>query len=64
MDAMILYLKDNAEGTVDVNLEAIGNPTNSLRVALAIANNMKELDWAVFNAYNEFTAPPPSNRIQ
>lgn len=64
MDACIIYLKDKPDGKVEVTLELIGNPDRSFTIGRAIAANMKELNYAVFNADNEFTMMPPSDRLQ
>lgn len=64
MDASIIYLKDKPDGTVEISLELIGEPTRSFKIAKAIAVNMEELDYAVFNADNEFTMMPPTDRLQ
>ena len=64
MDATIIYLKDKPNGKVEVNLEIIGDPTRSLKIAKVIAMNLDQVDYTVFNAENEFTQNPPSNRLQ
>lgn len=64
MDASIIYLKDKPDGTVEVSLELIGNPDRSFQIAKVVAANMQELNYAVFNADNEFTMMPPTDRLQ
>ena len=64
MDAMIIYLKDKPDGTVEVSMELIGNPVRSFKIGKVIAENMQELDYAVFNVDNEFTMMPPTDRLQ
>jgi hypothetical protein len=59
MNATIIYLKDKPNGTVEVSLEIIGYPTRSFIIGKTIAQNMSELDYTIFNAFNEFTTPPP-----
>ena len=63
MNATIIYLKDKENGTVEVVLELIGDPTRSFTIAKVVAENMSELNYMVFNASNEFTALPPE-RLQ
>lgn len=64
MDATIIYLKDKKDGTVEVSLELIGNPNRSFKIGRLLAENMQDLDYAVFNAHNEFTMMPPTDRLQ
>lgn len=64
MDATIIYLKDKPDGTVEVSMELIGDPVRSFKIGRVIAENMQELDYAVFNVDNEFTMMPPTNRLQ
>lgn len=64
MDATIIYLKDKPDGTVEVSLELIGHPTRSFKIGRVIATNMQDIDYTVFNANNEFTMMPPTDRLQ
>jgi hypothetical protein len=64
MDATIIYLKDKPDGTVEVSLEIIGDPVRSFKIGKVVAENMQELDYAVFNVNNEFTMMPPNNLLQ
>jgi hypothetical protein len=64
MDAMIIYLKDKPNGKVEVCLEIIGKPDRAKKIGIAIAENMQEIDWAVFNVQNEFNAYPPTDLLQ
>jgi hypothetical protein len=64
MDATIIYLKDKPDGTVEVSLEIIGYPVRSFKIGKVVAENMQELDYAVFNVNNEFTMMPPTNLLQ
>ena len=64
MDATIIYLKDNPDGTVEVSLEVIGNPDRSFKIGRVVAENMQDLDYTRFNPINEFTMMPPSNQLQ
>jgi hypothetical protein len=64
MDATIIYLKDNPDGTVEVSLEVIGNPDRSYKIGRVVAENMQDLDYTRFNPINEFTMMPPSNQLQ
>jgi hypothetical protein len=64
MDATIIYLKDKPDGTVEVSMEIIGKPDRSKQIGIAIATNMQDLDYTVFNAHNEFSAMPPSLLLQ
>jgi len=64
MDATIIYLKDKPDGTVEVSLEIIGDPVRSFKIGKVVAENMQELDYAVFNVNNEFTIMPPTNLLQ
>jgi hypothetical protein len=64
VDATIIYLKDKPDGTVEVSMELIGDPVRSFKIGRVIAENMQELDYAVFNVDNEFTMMPPTNRLQ
>lgn len=64
MNATIIYLKDKPDGTVEVSMELIGDPTRSFTIGKVIATNMEELDYAVFNMDNEFTMMPPTDRLQ
>jgi hypothetical protein len=64
MDATIIYLKDKPDGTVEISMELIGNPNRSFKIGKVVAENMQELDYAVFNVNNEFTMMPPTDRLQ
>lgn len=64
LDATIIYLKDKPNGKVEVTLEIIGEPTKSWKIARAVAQNMDELDYTVFNVDNEFTQSSPSSHLQ
>ena len=64
LNATIIYLKDNPNGTVDVSLELIGDPTKSYKIAKVVAVNMSELDYTIFNVDNEFTQSSPSPLLQ
>ena len=64
MNATIIYLKDKPDGTVEVSLEIIGDPTRSFKIGRVVAENMQELDYTIFNVDNEFTMMPPSNQLQ
>jgi hypothetical protein len=64
MNATIVYLKDKPDGTVEVSMEIIGDPTRSFTIGRVIAKNMEELDYTVFNMSNEFTMMPPTDRLQ
>lgn len=64
MNATIIYLKDKPDGTVEVSMEIIGKPDKSFTIGRLIAENMNDLDYTVFNAHNEFTMMPPSERLQ
>jgi hypothetical protein len=64
LNATIIYLKDNPNGTVDVSLELIGDPTKSYKIAKVVAVNMSELDYTIFNVDNEFTQSSPSSLLQ
>ena len=64
MNATIIYLKDKPDGTVEVSLEIIGDPVRSFKIGKVVAENMQELDYAVFNVNNEFTRMPPTDRLQ
>jgi len=45
-------------------MELIGDPVRSFKIGRVIAENMQELDYAVFNVDNEFTMMPPTDRLQ
>ena len=64
MNATIIYLKDKPDGTVEVSLEIIGDPVRSFKIGKIVAENMQDLDYAVFNVNNEFTMMPPTNLLQ
>ena len=64
MDATIIYLKDKPDGTVEISMELIGNPNRSFKIGKVVAENIQELDYAVFNVNNEFTIMPPTDRLQ
>ena len=64
MDATIIYLKDKPDGTVEISMELIGNPNRSFKIGKVVAENIQELDYAVFNVNNEFTMMPPTDRLQ
>jgi hypothetical protein len=63
LNATIIYLKDNDEGDVEVNMEIVGDPTRSFVIGNTIVNNIENLKEVVFRE-NEFSRMPPTNRLQ
>jgi len=63
LNACIIYLKDNEEGNVEVNMEIVGYPTRSFTIGHTIVNNIENLKEIIFRD-NEFNQMPPTNRLQ
>jgi hypothetical protein len=63
LNAIIIYLKDNDFGDVEVNMELIGHPTKSYVLANEVVAKVHEAKKVLF-AENEFSRSPPSNRLQ
>ena len=63
MDATIIYLKDNDDGEVEINMELVGYPSKSYVLGNEIVGKIHEAKKVIF-AENEFSRHPPSNRLQ
>jgi hypothetical protein len=63
LNATIIYLKDNDNGEVEINMELIGYPSKSYVLGNEIVGKIHEAKKVIF-AENEFSRHPPSNRLQ
>ena len=63
LNATIIYLKDNDNGEVEINMELVGYPSKSYVLGNEIVGRIHEAKKVVF-AENEFSRHPPSNRLQ
>ena len=63
LNATIIYLKDNDNGEVEINMELVGYPSKSYVLGNEIVGKIHEAKKVIF-AENEFSRHPPSNRVQ
>jgi hypothetical protein len=63
LNATIIYLKDNDNGEVEINMELVGYPSKSYVLGNEIVGKIHEAKKVIF-AENEFSRHPPSNRLQ